>query len=33
MKTRQANEINALRQRIFSGQEEQRKIRTQELEK
>ncbi|KAL4500586.1 hypothetical protein ABPG72_003010 [Tetrahymena utriculariae] len=33
MKQRQLNELNALRQRIQSGQEEQKKIRTQELEK
>jgi len=33
LKTRQTNEINAIRQRIISGQEEQRKIRSQELEK
>eukprot|EP00825_Cyclidium_porcatum_P039713 TRINITY_DN4882_c0_g1_i1.p1 TRINITY_DN4882_c0_g1~~TRINITY_DN4882_c0_g1_i1.p1 ORF type:complete len:319 (-),score=88.16 TRINITY_DN4882_c0_g1_i1:372-1328(-) len=33
LKTRHNNELNALRQRIISGQEEQRKVRGQELEK
>ncbi|KRX10293.1 hypothetical protein PPERSA_09677 [Pseudocohnilembus persalinus] len=33
LQTRQKNELNALRQRIQSGQEEQRKVRSLELEK
>lgn len=33
LKQKQLNELNALQQRIISGQEEQRKIRSQELEK
>ncbi|KAM3134506.1 hypothetical protein pb186bvf_013320 [Paramecium bursaria] len=33
LKQKQLNEINALQQRIISGQDEQRKIRSQELEK
>ncbi|CAD8074545.1 unnamed protein product [Paramecium primaurelia] len=33
LRQKQINELNALTQRILSGQEEQRKIRSQELEK
>ncbi|CAD8210846.1 unnamed protein product [Paramecium octaurelia] len=33
LKQKQSTELNALQQRILSGQEEQRKIRSQELEK
>ncbi|CAK66514.1 unnamed protein product (macronuclear) [Paramecium tetraurelia] len=33
LKQKQSNELSALQQRILSGQEEQRKIRSQELEK
>ncbi|CAK68353.1 unnamed protein product (macronuclear) [Paramecium tetraurelia] len=33
LKLKQTNELGALQQRIISGQEEQRKIRSQELEK